>query len=159
MAKNCDFGLILTSATGIITLTFCTKNWKSLQKIFFSAHTCPCQHFMVKELCYEQFEKMRVRRSMSQSRYILAAIAIGVRRILVSIRGARGRPRKNWVTPVSCVSFSLIPEAQSYESFQRPEERRQVNDNLVIYSIYYSHLSIYCACRGKRKCTVNRETR
>ncbi len=37
--------------------------------------------------------------------------------VLISIRGTRGRTMKNWVTPVSCVSFNLIPEAHSYESF------------------------------------------
>ncbi len=37
--------------------------------------------------------------------------------VLISVRGNKGRPRRSRETPLSCVSYNLIPGIQSYESY------------------------------------------
>ena len=37
--------------------------------------------------------------------------------VLISLRGARGKRRQARETPLSCVSFNLIPDMKSYESY------------------------------------------
>ena len=35
--------------------------------------------------------------------------------VLVAVRGVHGKEKKAWTTPISNVSFNLIPEEKSYE--------------------------------------------
>ena len=39
-----------------------------------------------------------------------------LRSVLISVRGSRGRKNRTHETPLSCVSFNMIPSAQDYES-------------------------------------------
>ena len=38
-----------------------------------------------------------------------------MRSVLVAVRGVRGKAKKAWTTPVSCIDFNLIPEMMGYE--------------------------------------------
>ena len=40
-----------------------------------------------------------------------------LRSVLISVRGSRGKTRRVAETPLSCVSFNLVPELQDYESY------------------------------------------
>ena len=37
--------------------------------------------------------------------------------VLISVRGSRGKPRRGPETPLSCLSFNLVPELQEYETY------------------------------------------
>ncbi len=37
--------------------------------------------------------------------------------VLLSVRGSRGKTRRASETPLSCVSFDLIPDIQEYETY------------------------------------------
>ena len=37
--------------------------------------------------------------------------------VLISVRGSRGKPRRGPETPLSCLSFNLVPELQDYETY------------------------------------------
>ena len=40
-----------------------------------------------------------------------------LRSVLVSVRGSKGKPSRRFETPLSYLSYNLIPEIQSYESY------------------------------------------
>ena len=54
-----------------------------------------------------------------------------LRSVLISVRGSRGRTRKAPETPISCLSYNLIPEIQQYEtSWLFKEHGREKKTNL-----------------------------
>ena len=57
-----------------------------------------------------------------------------LRSVLISVRGSRGKSGKVSETPLSYVSFNLIPEIQDYETIWTEERRNQ-----IIYYLYFKY--------------------